>query len=389
MNKRPRDRTHPYQVLNTEHVPSRVLMSADSSGGIWTYALELIHALSAHNVEVALATTGTPLSLEQRTELRRMSNVEVVESRFKLDVMEDAWQQDIERAGAWLLGLEQRLRPDIVHLNDYFHGALPWHAPKLVVAHSCALSRWTAVENESAPAAWNHYRESVTLGLQAADMIVAPTQTMLASLKKYYGVPVRGRVIHHGRDATLFTPGDKEQLILMAGRLWDKAKNAAVLAEIAPRLPWPVFMVGQSSHARHGTLRSGSARLLGRLAPKALAPWYARAAIYVLPASHEPFGYSILEAGLSGCALVLGDIPCLREIWRDAAVFVKPGDALALKIALLDLTADTARRLELAERARHRALELSPQRMAVGYLAAYSDLMKKAAQGEVPQEHSA
>ncbi len=32
-----------------------------------------------------------------------------------------------------------------------------------------------------------------------------------------------------------------------------------------------------------------------------------------LPARYEPFGLSVLEAALSGCALVLGDIPSLRE----------------------------------------------------------------------------
>ena len=50
-----------------------------------------------------------------------------------------------------------------------------------------------------------------------------------------------------------------------------------------------------------------------------------RAAIYALPARYEPFGLSILEAALSGCALVIGDIPSLREIWADAALFV-PSD---------------------------------------------------------------
>ena len=34
---------------------------------------------------------------------------------------------------------------------------------------------------------------------------------------------------------------------------------------------------------------------------------------------YEPFGLSILEAAASGCALVLGDIPTLRENWSEAA----------------------------------------------------------------------
>ena len=44
-----------------------------------------------------------------------------------------------------------------------------------------------------------------------------------------------------------------------------------------------------------------------------IRPWFARAGIYALPAVYEPFGLSVLEAALSGCALVLGDIPSLAR----------------------------------------------------------------------------
>jgi glycosyltransferase involved in cell wall biosynthesis len=92
---------------------------------------------------------------------------------------------------------------------------------------------------------------------------------------------------------------------------------------------------------------------------------------------YEPFGLSALEAALAGCALVLGDIPSQREIWRDTAVFVPPNDADALRSALQQLIADTPRRRELAERAHERALEFTTLRMASSYLALYSELMEQ------------
>jgi glycogen synthase len=61
------------------------------------------------------------------------------------------------------------------------------------------------------------------------------------------------------------------------------------------------------------------------------ADWYARASIYALPARYEPFGLSALEAALSGCALILGDIPSLREVWLEAAPYVSPDDESAPK----------------------------------------------------------
>ncbi|HEY0779002.1 MAG TPA: glycosyltransferase, partial [Gemmatirosa sp.] len=100
--------------------------------------------------------------------------------------------------------------------------------------------------------------------------------------------------------------------------------------------------------------------------------WMGRAAVYALPARYEPFGLSALEAGLAGCALVLGDIPSLREVWGDAATYVAPDDAAALADALRTLAADDAHRTALGIRARTRALTYTPARMADGYLAAYA-----------------
>lgn len=381
-------RAVPYQMLNTQHVPNRILMTTDTVGGVWTYSMELARALGEHNVEVALASMGAPLSAEQRAEVRRIPNLEMFESRFKLEWMEDAWQEDIQRAGEWLLKLEQNLSPQVVHLNGYAHGALPWHAPTLMVGHSCVLSWWTAVKGEAAPAAWEVYRELVTNGLHAASRVIAPSHAMLSALERHYGALPGARVVPNGRDPELFTPGDKQEFIFTAGRLWDEAKNVAALGAVAPRLDWPVYMAGPSSHRNHGTLRCSNIRLLGHLSPRAIAPWYGRAPIYALPASYEPFGLTVLEAGLSGCALVLGDIESLRETWQDAALFVPPHDTLALKAALRGLIADPVRREFLGEQARLRALEFSPGRMAVGYLSAYSELTQKTAQ-EVPRENSA
>ena len=115
--------------------------------------------------------------------------------------------------------------------------------------------------------------------------------------------------------------------------------------------------------------------LLGCLPPAGVADFLSRASIYALPARYEPFGLSGLEAALSGCALVLGDIPSLREVWADAAVFVDPDDPAALESALLALIADADRRQEMARRARGRAAVYTPERMADGYLAAYGDLL--------------
>jgi glycosyltransferase involved in cell wall biosynthesis len=163
-------------------------------------------------------------------------------------------------------------------------------------------------------------------------------------------------------------------MVFTAGRLWDEGKNVAAVARAAAQIAWPIFVAGECRHPDGSAARFDGCNMLGRLAPDKLAEWYARAAIYALPARYEPFGLSALEAALSGCALVLGDIPSLREVWGDTAVFVDPDDPAALAQALRRLIEDPARRQALGSAAMERALEFTPQRMAEGYLDMYRPL---------------
>jgi glycogen synthase len=351
----------------------RVLMTTDTLGGIWTYTLELASALGQREIQVALATMGAHLSASQRAEVQEIPALTVFESSFKLEWMADPWQ-DVGRAGRWLLELEEAIRPDVVHLNSYSYGALPWRTPTLVVGHSCVLSWWEAVKGEAAPDTWQRYRHEVARGLRGADLVLAPTRAMLSVLERHYGRFGSRHVVPNGRDPGHFQPGVKAPFIFAMGRLWDEAKNVAMLDKVAPSLTWPIYIAGEDHHPAGGEVRYRAVRSLGRLEAPAAARWLARAAIYALPARYEPFGLSILEAGLAGCALVLGDIPSLREVWDDVAVFVRPDDADALAVTLQGLTQDTARRVEFAARARARALQLTPQRMLAGYLAVYREL---------------
>src|SRR5688500_833614 len=90
--------------------PRRVLMTADTVGGVWTYSLELARGLGRDGVKVFLATMGAELSDEQMREAREIDNLHVIESRFKLEWMSDAWG-DVNAAGDWLLGLEDEFAP--------------------------------------------------------------------------------------------------------------------------------------------------------------------------------------------------------------------------------------------------------------------------------------
>ncbi len=348
---------------------NRVLMTTDTVGGVWTFSLELADALGRHGIQVVLASLGGIPTNAQRAEAQAIPTVRLCESGFKLEWMEHPWT-DVASAGRWLLELEQSVAPDLIHLNSYGHGALPWQAPVVLTAHSCVLSWWAAVKKGAVPDKWNRYRQEVTRTLNGVDLVTAPTHAMLAALRKHYGDLPPTRVVLNGRNPSQFQCGSKEEFILTAGRIWDEAKNTRALVDIAPKLAWPVYVAGEA-----GCADVSSCRALGQLSAAALSGWYSRASIYALPAYYEPFGLTALEAALSGCALVLGDIPSLREVWGGAALFVPPDDHRGLRSALNSLIENRPRRGELSRRSYQRALELGAGRMALEYLAVYEQAL--------------
>jgi len=356
----------------------KVLMTTDTVGGVWTYSMELARALRTTGVRILLATMGPAPSRAQTREAATHPHVTLLPSTWKLEWMNDPWD-DVARAGDWLLHLERTHHPDLIHLNGYAHAALPWHAPVLVVAHSCVLSWWQAVKHEPAPPEWNRYKEAVRRGIARANLVVAPTHEMLRVLSNFYGPLPASRVIYNARDPDAFIPRKKRPIVLTAGRLWDDAKNLALIDRVAPDLPWPVHVAGDNrapdGAPKRTAAKSSNTRALGKLTPKQMAKHLAAASVYCLPARYEPFGLSALEAALSGCALVLGDIPTLREVWDDAALFVSPDDPRALRSALLELINNPARRADLAQRARTHAARYTPQRMIGAYLSAYRHLV--------------
>lgn len=349
-------------------------MTADPIGGVWTYALELCREFGKCDVKVALATMGRHLTEAERAAVRQLKNVELFEGEYKLEWMRDPWD-DLDRGGKWLLDIEARTQPSLIHLNEYCHGALGWKVPCLIVGHSCVLSWFEAVRDAPAGDEWNRYKQTVILGLLRADLVTAPSRFILSVLKNKYGPFAAAEPVYNGRRALEFPPAKKEALVLTAGRLWDEAKNISVLRRVAGKISWPIYAAGDPQSPDGHPIPLNGLIELGKLETAALASWYAGASIFVLPARYEPFGLSALEAALAGCALVLGDIPSLREIWNDAAVFVPPDDADQIAAALAKLIEDSSLRRGAAERARARALTFSAGRMAQGYLGLYQRLL--------------
>lgn len=360
-----------YELTN-----KKLLMTADTVGGVWTYALELAQGLQPYGIQVHLATMGRLPSASQQEQAAKIPNLQLHQSSYQLEWMDNPWEE-VDAAGEWLQRLEEQLAPALIHLNNYCHGQLNWNAPVLMAGHSCVLSWWQAVKGEEAPPSYATYARRVKEGLQAADLVIAPTEAFLQQLNHYYGPLTRSCVISNGRDVRHFAPAPKEEFILSVGRLWDEAKNVGACETAASRLSWPLKIAGNTEHpgsGRHSAYQH--LKLLGQLSPEAVIDKMSRAAIYVMPARYEPFGLSILEAALSGCALVLGDIPSLRENWQGTALFVNPDKPEDIHDKLAFLTRHQRLRERMGNLARQRAAAFSLRAQAAAYVKQYRQLLE-------------
>jgi glycosyltransferase involved in cell wall biosynthesis len=416
----------------------RVLITADTVGGVWTYAVELARASAFHDCEIAIVAMGSPLREDQRSTLESLPHVTIYELPGRLEWMDDPWE-DVEASCRELRRIADDFAPDLIHANSYCHAAMGWDVPVLLVAHSCVVSWFAEVRGEEPGPEWNRYRRTVRQALDAADLVVAPTAAMLGFLERSYGRVESTKAIPNGvgtrinppsapdpgyrrgsgatgsasaeadsivqhvdrdqgsgtgrasgtpakwltsnlRRATSFASRDaksllsqKERAVFAAGRMWDEAKNLVAVARAADRIAAPI-RVASLPHPDGHDLQHAGVEYLGPLDRAGMDEQFRRAAVFAHPAKYEPFGLTPLEAALHGCALVLGDIPTLREIWGDGAQFVRPDDVEALADAVNRLLDDEGRRKALVEKSLQRASRLTADRMARAFVEQYARL---------------
>ncbi|HEY7306373.1 MAG TPA: glycosyltransferase [Bryobacteraceae bacterium] len=333
----------------------RILMTADSVGGVWQYSLDLISALSGQRFQCLLAALGPSPSDEQRRQAKSIPGLVLAEGRYALEWMTDAWA-DVDASGKWLLDLQATFDADVIHCNGFSHAVLRWGKPVVVVAHSCVRSWWRAVHGRTPGPEWEEYSRRVRDGLTACDRVIAPSNCMAEAIQGEYRIASKKiSVIHNFTRSEPPDKNTKAPFILAAGRVWDCAKNLELLNRIAPRLEWEICIAGSTHGPDRSSVPFGNVTCLGALPRSELIVSMESAAIFAHPALYEPFGLSVLEAAKAGCCLVLSGIPSLRELWSDAAVFVNPRDPDAWIFELNRLARDRKGRERLASQAQARA----------------------------------
>jgi len=265
-----------------------VLITSDTVGGVWTYTQELVTGLATRGHRVTLVSFGKLPNPDQTAWMRQLGSVDYRPTEYRLEWMEAA-ERDIEESRRYLEFLVREVQPDVLHFNQYCYGDIDVDVPRIVVAHSDVVSWWVAVhggEPDNTP--WmQRYREHVTNGLRAADMVVAPSQWMLDAVTRHYLAPQHGAVIYNGRSPELFAPDRlKEDYVLSVGRIWDEGKHVSLLLDADNRniligarthaTPSKSDLASDSSNGGQGASSEGAAQLSPEPAlslPKGRQPW--------------------------------------------------------------------------------------------------------------------
>lgn len=367
-----------------------VLITSDTLNGNWTYTRELVSGLITRGMRVTLVSFGGIPLPEQTAWMERLHGLTYHPTAFRLDWMEEG-QHDFEDASAYLSSLVRETKADIFHSNHICYGALPLSIPRIVVAHGDLITWWKSVHGrEPKESEWlRWYKRTIAEGLALASAVVAPSEWMLNSIRASYSGGNRERVIHNGRNPIFFNPYvAKDDSVLAVGRLLDPAKQVNLLTQASH--PVPVCIVGEGGidQASRVPLRAdvrfkdgeGGIALRGPQSESQLRLLYSKAAIYAGTSRYEPSGITVLEAALSRCALILNDIPTLRELWDNAAIYFHTNDPSSLAEAVRIVSSDPQLRRNFANRAFQRAREcFNAHRMTDNYIQLYHSVLSRKA----------
>jgi glycosyltransferase involved in cell wall biosynthesis len=149
--------------------------------------------------------------------------------------------------------------------------------------------------------------------------------------------PERVRTIHLGVDTERFTPGDveREPFLLYPANRWPHKNHERLFAALEllrkERPDLRLVLTGSG----HRSAAPAGVEIADRVSQDELVSLYRRAAALVFPSLYEGFGQPVVEALACACPVACSDLPPLREVASDAAVYFDPAEPESIAAATL------------------------------------------------------
>lgn len=162
-------------------------------------------------------------------------------------------------------------------------------------------------------------------------VVIAISEFVRESLLERYGLdPARVRVIHHGLDHEVFSPGtaEREPFLLYPANTWPHKNHERLFeafALVRRERPDLQLVLTGAGHGRRPLPPGVVTR--GHVGLDELVALYRSAAALVFPTLYEGFGIPPLEAMACACPVAVSRVASLPEICGDAAVYFDPTSA--------------------------------------------------------------
>ncbi|MBV1837831.1 glycosyltransferase family 4 protein [Acetobacter estunensis] len=209
---------------------------------------------------------------------------------------------------------------------------------QIVVIHDCG---WASVPEAYSARFRTIYRVMQMALVARGVRIITVSEFARSEIMRHLGArPDQVSVIPEGGEHIRSVPADATVLaandlrpggyVLVVGNLVAH-KNLRILAGLGEKLEARGLTLAIVGASRDGIFQQQgvdsmprAARYLGRVSDGALRALYEHAACFVFPSRYEGFGLPAVEAMACACPVVASDIPVLREICGDAALFADP-----------------------------------------------------------------
>ena len=140
----------------------------------------------------------------------------------------------------------------------------------------------------------------------------------------------------------------------------DPRKNLQRLIDAFSQLDlsdYVLVLVGKTSKHFNVDLKTNLENIIftGFISDQELSDLYKKCDFFIYPSLYEGFGIPPLEAMKNNCAVIVSDIPSLKEVCSDAALYVNPYEVESIKNGMLKIINDSALKKELKEKGNIRA----------------------------------
>lgn len=291
---------------------ARTLASELPMTGIPRYLLRLLEALNRHpGMERPTLVTDRELT----PVANNLGEVKVLPTGV-------AWQQRI--FASWLR--RHREQFDLLH-NPAYATPLFHSLPTVTTVHDLCFRRYPDLVK---PAVRRYLARSLLVTTKRSDLILLPTEDMRQEMIFFYPrSELRLRVTRLAGAMADSLPerpeGIEEPYFLWVGTREPRKNLGTAVAAMRAFPHVKLVVVGEPEHGLVDDQRLGEhPRVVctGYISDAKLRWLYQHAMALIFSSLYEGFGMPVVEAMQEGCPVVCGEVPGVREVGKDACIFV-------------------------------------------------------------------